>query len=382
MLPYRVLFPLGLVFGVAGVVIWILFFFGAAAYPGPRHAELMMGGFLLSFVCGFLMTAIPRFTGTAAAKRWELVVAVLINLAVLGVGLLGPAGAKLFHSLLLLELLGLAFFALRRVLRHKFTPPDSFIFVGAGLLAGLVGVALWLGQGWLSNSWVLVGRQLYFHGMLLCFVIGVGSRLVPAFLGQKNFAKIQIELHSQKSSRFLSPRLLYSLGALIFLLSFFLEALSRLVVAARTIQAITISIVALGIWRIHRAPRTRSRLAWGLWISAWFIVVGQWAYALSIRHAIDFAHLIFVGGFSLLALMIATRVSLAHGNHSLEPESRSKALWFVIGLVFLATITRVFAGFAPPEAYFQHLAYAAAAWIVAVVIWALLLLPKIFRRTT
>src|SRR5262245_34059336 len=68
--PYRIFFPLGIVLGVMGVSIWPLYYFGiTAGYSGRAHAFVQTDGFLFSFIAGFLLTAIPRFTGTRTPSR-------------------------------------------------------------------------------------------------------------------------------------------------------------------------------------------------------------------------------------------------------------------------------------------------------------------------
>src|SRR5438128_6433802 len=65
--PYRIFFPLGIVLGAMGVSIWPLYYFGITeGYSGRAHAFVQTDGFLYAFIIGFLLTAIPRFTGTEA----------------------------------------------------------------------------------------------------------------------------------------------------------------------------------------------------------------------------------------------------------------------------------------------------------------------------
>jgi hypothetical protein len=58
--------------GLIGVFPWSLHIFGPQIYPVDFHRGIMMNGFMLSFVCGFLMTAIPRFTSSDFAKIHEV----------------------------------------------------------------------------------------------------------------------------------------------------------------------------------------------------------------------------------------------------------------------------------------------------------------------
>src|SRR5947207_8270150 len=63
--PYRIFFPLGIILGLLGVSIWPVYYFGLTeGYSGRAHAFVQTDGFLYSFIVGFLLTAIPRFTGT------------------------------------------------------------------------------------------------------------------------------------------------------------------------------------------------------------------------------------------------------------------------------------------------------------------------------
>src|SRR5690606_39790595 len=64
---------LGLLFSIWAAAVWVLFGLGAKTpYPGRLHADLMIGGFLFLFSAGFLMTAVPRFTGAMNVTRIEL----------------------------------------------------------------------------------------------------------------------------------------------------------------------------------------------------------------------------------------------------------------------------------------------------------------------
>ena len=75
--PYQLLFPLGILLGIVGVSFWSLYAIGwIDTVPSSYHIDLQIQGFLLSFVLGFLMTALPRFSKTWPAKRWELTVAI------------------------------------------------------------------------------------------------------------------------------------------------------------------------------------------------------------------------------------------------------------------------------------------------------------------
>src|SRR5262245_49576275 len=79
--PYRVLFPIGVAAALVGLLPWIALALRvqpwwpralAPPWPGPAHAALMVQGFELAFVCGFLLTAMPAFTHGPRCTPLEL----------------------------------------------------------------------------------------------------------------------------------------------------------------------------------------------------------------------------------------------------------------------------------------------------------------------
>src|SRR5215472_3792738 len=78
--PYRIFFPLGIILGAMGVTIWPLYYYGITeGYSGRAHAFVQTDGFLYAFIAGFLLTAIPRFTGTEPpSRRTQYVLAAML----------------------------------------------------------------------------------------------------------------------------------------------------------------------------------------------------------------------------------------------------------------------------------------------------------------
>ena len=151
--PYRVLFPLGAGFAIAGVLPWIAADLGGAPWPGTLHAGLMIQGFELCFVTGFLLTAMPAFTHGAKCRGWELAGAVVLALAyglLHAFGQAAAAGAA-FALALAFTMTAVA----RRVRFGGAAPPEEFLLVATGLLLGVMGGALQA----LSSAGVLV--ELY-----------------------------------------------------------------------------------------------------------------------------------------------------------------------------------------------------------------------------
>jgi len=81
---FRPFFVLGAAHGVLAMLLWGLFLLGWSSLPqmpgGPVlwHAHEMLSGFAMAAVAGFLLTALPEFTGEPALCRQRL--AVLVGL--------------------------------------------------------------------------------------------------------------------------------------------------------------------------------------------------------------------------------------------------------------------------------------------------------------
>lgn len=357
--PYQVLFPIGILYGVWGALVWILYVFNLWPYPGQLHAHLMISGFLFAFATGFLMTAVPKFTGASAARPWELVLASGLVLA----GFFGYAekGASL------LILIFLAFFFASRFRQRAYSPPPHFIFIPMGLGLGILGAALML-------KGVSEARTLFFQGPILCFVLGVGGKLVSALLGWGQPPLVQIETKGKVQRRL--PTEVWVPAVL--LLSGFLLEFADVPWIARSLRAVAATWIGIGAWRFHRRPRASGRLANWLWVSTWGLVGGLWFYALVPSLGIHALHFVFMSGFGLMTLMVACRVSLAHGGYGLELEMSSQSLRWAGVLILLAGVTRVTAPLT--SSYFNHLGYAAGVWILAIVVWSAVFLPKILAR--
>lgn len=367
---YRYFFPAGWLLGLWGVFLWVLFPWGLVTYPGLQHPEIMMGGFFLCFVAGFLMTAAPRFTGTFGPTVSEhrtsgVLIALLLVSAVW-------YHAIFFYSVVTALFIFLMRYMVIRFSQRKSEPPDSFVFLGFGLVTGLAG-ALVMGLSTLINmppELRALGRLFFMQTYIMCLVVGVGSRLIPALLG---FAPLPTEI-----SVFVTPsrKIFVALGFL-FVGSYVVESLvdER---CGYLFRSGILSYILLVLWKIYRLPVRKAAQTFAIWLAAWSILLGHWAIVFFMNYRIHILHVILVSGLALMTLMIAVRVSLSHGKHAMVLEKNSKALIVGGGLIFLAGFTRLSASFAP-HIYQSHLLYAAITWVVGLVIWGMVFIPRIIK---
>lgn len=380
---YRLFFPIGWLMGLVGAGIWILFLQHAiGAYPKDWHADLMTGGFLPLFAAGFLMTAVPRFTGSFGPGRGELAVTALLAGGLFVAAFL-PSRLP-FHACLGAFCLFLLAFCGRRIRNRSAYPPPPLILSLVALAAEAIAAAFQALQDATGRAGSLdaLGRLYLYEGFQLLLILGVGIFLIPNLLGRPTCTPpvtVGMRPPDAKPLPFfrLIPLPLWVVSA-VLLSSFVLELhLSPLL--GRALRAAVFTLVSFHDWKIHRPPAVRSVLAWSLWISCWLLLLGLWLPVAAPSYDIHARHLAYVGGFGLMTFAVATRVTLAHGGHDLALEKTSRLLKFAVGMILLAAATRLIARLLPETAYWNHLLFAAWSWTLGLAAWGWFALPRIFR---
>jgi uncharacterized protein involved in response to NO len=374
--PYRIFFPLGMLFGLCGVAIWPLYSFGVTAtYSGRSHALVQIFGFLYAFIAGFLLTAVPRFTATEPpATITQIALASVLTISVVASELrafaLGSIAFVVAHAILLT-------LVARRFARRKQNPPATFVLIGLGLLAGAAGALLMSGVAidLIPASWDLLGKRLLTEGMVMLLVLGVGGFLGPRLLG---FAPAPTQ-QTISSASSVSSVVESSIAGLVILASIVAEyGFDQPRMAY--VRAFVVSTVLTRSLQLWKVPIAKTTVARTIWIADWMIAIGVWVVAAAPRYRADFLHILFVGGFSLVILAVATRVTLSHGGHNLAQEQRSWPLRIAVTLALIATLARLGAPFAATS-YFSHLAWAAVLWMTGVLWWSVFILRRIRGAT-
>jgi len=377
--PYRLFFPIGIALGLAGVSIWPLYVLHVVGtYSGRAHALVQTDGFLYAFIAGFLLTAVPRFTGTDAPGRCvQYVLATAVVAACVASDLQAFAlGTAIFLGAHLL-LMGLV--AARFVQRQQ-NPPPTFALIGLGLVAGLAGAALNAGVAseLVDPRWDLLGKRLMTEGMVLLLVLGVGGFLGPRLLG---FAALPQFAASGPGGRpssaigELTRDWRWTAAGLAILASLVADY-GYGVTWAALVRAAVVTAVILFTVRVWQKPAVRTTLSWCVWTANWLVVAAVWLVALAPKYRVDFLHVLFIGGFSLMILAVATRVTLSHGGHDLHQEQRSWPLRLGLTFGLVAMIARIGAPFAAAT-YFEHLAFAGVLWIAGILLWGVYILKRL-----
>lgn len=372
---FRPFFLLAALWAAIGIPLWLAMFTGQADVPtrltpAVWHVHEMIFGFGAATVAGFLLTAIPNWTGRMPLQGAALAILALLwaagRGAVLVSGRIGSPAATLID---------LAF------------PVVFFLVVGREILAGRnwrnLPMLAALGLLFLGNLLVHfealgvaatadIGNRLGIATLLLLISL-VGGRIIPSFTGNW-LAKQRPDVAT--------PAAFGAFDRAALAVTAF--ALAVWVVAPDAIFASPIEVIAgiavavrLARWRGHAV--WREPLLWILhlgyaWLAAGLVLLGAngWVAVLPQTAAL---HALTVGAIGTMTLAVMTRASLGHTGQVLTSGPGTTMIYV---LVTLAALSRVLAGLA--AAFYEPVLWlAGAAWCGAFGLFVVLYGPLLMR---
>ena len=376
---FRPFFLFGAIWAALAMALWVLMLTGHAVLPTAFdpiswHAHEFLFGYLGAVLAGFLLTAVPNWTGRLPIVGWPL--AGLVALWLAGRAVVAVSAHFPWQLVLLVDLafpltleavlareivsgrnwknlavLGLVLgFAVANALYHLDAARDGYPATGSGLRLGLA-VAV----------------------MLISLI---GGRIVPSFT--RNW------LAQQHSPALPTP--FGRLDSAVLLLTF-VSLLVWVIWPDHLATAAVCALTALAqAWRLSRWAGLHTRpeaLVWVLHVGYAFVPLGFLAIALGVilpdlRPAAQ--HVWMAGAVGLMTLAVMTRASLGHAGRPLHATRSITVLYIAL---ILAVTVRFAAGGFPGQIWMLHLA--ACAWIAAfagfaVLYWPILALPR--RRRT
>lgn len=369
--PYRLFFPLGVFLSWAGIGCWLaLAAFNIGTYNAAFHSIAQVQGFMMAFVTGFLFTAIPRRTQTAAPATWEMLIGLGAPIGTtVAAGLGAVALAQGFWGISVLVLLA---FVVRRFLSSNAgrRPPNTFVWLPMAFLIAIGGVVvIGFQRPFGTEHWWLhdLGKLLVTQGMLLGLIVGVGGMVIPLITCG------EAPPDGEPTARDRKIKAAHVLAALVLVASFLIE----LRVSSRggfLLRAAIVLILLLAGAKIWRRPRVPGWHRWLVWIAAWCLPLGYALAAISPAWKQAGMHVVFIGGFGLMTLAVGAHVSLAHGGREGAARENHWQAPLLGGLILVALVARVLLNLDPAR-MFLHMGIAAAAFIAGTVVWLTLVLP-------
>jgi uncharacterized protein involved in response to NO len=326
----------------------------------------MLFGFICAAVAGFLLTAVPSWTGERGFAGWQLVL--LLTVWVLGrlvvsTASLWPLSAVAGIDLLFLP--GLAAFVLPPLIRarNRNTP----------LLAVLA--ALWVTDvafywGLFRGDAALARHALYIGiDIVLLLVTVIGGRIVPAFTSAA--LKHRGISSPVRGWRAMTPLAVGAMLAVTVIDFWRPESTTAGVVAAATA---VIQAARLVQWQSLRTLRTP--IVWILHLGYFWLPCGFALKALALSGGLSFAtfylHALTIGAATTMIVAVMTRASLGHTGRPLI-VARSTA--YAYGLLTVAAAVRVFGPTFLPLPYAAVVLLAAGFWTAVFVVFLAVYAP-------
>lgn len=367
---FRPFFLAGGIWSALAVVLWLGGLAGVVALPtafdpSVWHAHEMLFGFVAAVIAGFLLTAIPNWTGRLPLRGPGL--ALLVGLWALGrvavalSALTGPWAAAVLDLAF-----PVAFCAV--VLREILAGRNWSNLPIAGVLAVLMASNLLTHLEPLGVADTAgLGLRLGIATVALLIVL-VGGRVVPSFT-RNWLAKRGEQRLPRPFGRLDRLAILSSLGAgLAWTL-----APEAAISGVLALLAAALGAIRLAGWRGHRT--LTEPLVWVLHLGTAWLVLG-WALlgAAILIPGLDPAsalHALTAGAMGTMTLAMMTRATLGHSGRALTAGVGTTLCY---GLVGLAALTRVLAPLVPDAAALLY-ALSGLAWIGAFGLFVVLYAP-------
>ena len=336
-LGFRPFFLAGAAFAALAVAIWALWLYGR--WPGVEpvggmlawHRHEMPFGFAVAIIAGFLLTAVPNWTGRRGLNGWPLIGLVLVWLLARLAWLMPIPPALLL--VLQLPFLPLLAWVLGRDLLAAGKRDNYPILLMITLLAGCQVMTLW---GLATHDDGLQRRGVLAALWLVAALMSViGGRVIPFFI-QRGLSRPPAPAASP-----LLTRVLLVSGLLVAVsFAFGLNDAPRPWLSLLFVLIGALHLLRL--WRWHDRGMWRVPLLWSLYLSyAWLLVavvaMALWHAGLMPQQSLA-THALAVGAIGGLILAMIARVSLGHTGRSLLP---SKAIVAGFFLMLLAGLSRV-----------------------------------------
>ncbi len=361
---FRPFFLGAALWAVIAIGLWLIALYdgqGVAISPS-WHIHEMIFGFAGAAVAGFILTAVPNWTGRLPVRGWPL--AGLTGLWLLGrFGMVaeGFFGLAKFGYLDLLFLPVLALVVGREIIAGK--NKRNLVVVGLiGLLAlanllthfGQDGITGGMGWGW--------GWRLGLAALIMLLSL-IGGRVTPSFtrnylarLGEKNLPK--------QPSRLDKISLLLNLIALLAWVGLPNSIPSGVLLTLAGIG----QLIRLSRWRGLSCLRESIvfvlHVGFG-WIGLGLIVLGV-SILTAIIPASDAIHALTIGAVGTMITAVSSRASLGHTGRLIRA---GRLLSSVYILISLAAVLRILSGFVP---MFDLILPAGLVWMSGFVIFIII----------
>ena len=370
---FRPFFFGGAAWGVISLTLWLMSLAGVISLPSAFeplawHRHEMLFGFVGAVVSGFLLTAIPNWTGRLPIAGFPL--AALFGLwiaARFAVLFSAPLGLTVASLLDVGFYIVLAALAGREVLAAK---SRNLPIVSLVLLLGLANCL-----DYLAASGVLGDRGLGSRAGIALMVVMIsliGGRIVPSFT--RNWLvkqSVKDRLPGQPNRFDLVVIAITAAAMIVWTMSPFWNFGGGMLIVAAILQA-----VRLGRWQGHRTypdPLVLILHVGYAWVPIGLALLGASIVGTAVPTSAAI-HALTAGAMATMILAVMTRASLGHTGRELQASAATTLLYLLITLGALLRVT------APLGIvnYILAIQLSAVAWAGAFLIFLLAYGPILF----
>lgn len=369
---FRVFFPAAGVFAAIAVPFWTVAFLNGWSVEGAVtirfwHAHEMYFGYAVAALAGFLLTAMPNWTGRPGLGRPGL--PVLFGLWMLGRLAIAASVAFDLPLLALLDILfpvALVAYATGVILRAG--NRRNLIICVLILILVLADLAFHLSLLEVLSTSPRVALDAVLNVFLLLLVL-IGGRVVPAFT--RNALAVTGRGRPMRTFRWLDAMALVSTACI---LPVDLLAPETHGAAAVTLVAAVANTLRFLTWQTERT--LGSPILWVLHLGYLWVVTGLYmkglAAALPGLAGLVWVHALSVGAIGTMTLAIMTRAALGHTGRPLHVAPPIVVAYL---LVTVAAVARISAPELPGDWYMPAIAAAGTSWTLAFVLFLYVYLP-------
>jgi uncharacterized protein involved in response to NO len=375
---FRPFFFLGAAHAALMVALWVPWHLGFLSMPSAFppvawHAHELLFGYVLAIVAGFLLTAVPNWTGRMPVVGWPLAALVLLwllgRLVVAASDLLAPSIvviASLAFPVALLAILGREIAAARNWRNLK-------ILATIAVLTIAQGVFHWEVERFGRATY---GDHLAIAAAIVLIII-VGGRIIPSFttnwLKRANPGPLPTPHDGFDDAASL-------VGACALALWVAAPALSGLeyVLASILFVAGVLNVIRLARWRAWRS--FAEPLVLVLHVAYAFVPIGFFFAVAAILYGSDVGataatHAWAIGAIGLMTLAVMTRATRGHTGRALTAPPATVAIYLFMLIAVAARITATLV----PETTMITLPLAGTGWVTAMLLFCIAYGPAIWR---
>jgi uncharacterized protein involved in response to NO len=366
---FRPFFLFASAWAALAVPIWIAAYAGllsAEQFTRNWHVHEMLFGYLGGVIAGFLLTAVPNWTGRLPVAGASLAALFALwaagRFAMLFTNELGALAAVVDSSFL---------FALAAVIAREILAGKNTRNIPVSALVTLLGVAnlLWHFGG---AEAALVAERIGL-GVVAMLVTLIGGRIVPSFT-RNWMAKQQLKPEPAPTNQFDFVTLAITALAV---LAWIAAPLSALAGVALTLAGLLnfIRLLRWRGWKTWPEPLVLVLHAGYFWLALGFTLIGLSVLAPAVFPSPAGIHALTAGAFGVMTLAVMTRASLGHTG---QPLTASPHITLIYALVNLAAAVRTASPFFP-EQYALLLTLAAILWSGAFAAFVIVYAPLLLR---